>query len=133
MTLSLLPLGFFLNLEQFVWVFVISQYVGLILDIHFTINKLDTKWLDYLSEMWKPLLVSSFFLFVYILVKQFNLINNHFFQLIIKTLIASSVYIIFAYLLMNETFNNFLELLPLKKLKKKLNLTREQNIIIYNL
>ncbi|MBU3658428.1 MAG: lipopolysaccharide biosynthesis protein [Flavobacteriales bacterium] len=119
MTLSLLPLGFFLNLEQFVWVFVISQYVGLILDIHFTINKLDTKWLDYLSEMWKPLLVSSFFLFVYILVKQFNLINNHFFQLIIKTLIASSVYIIFAYLLMNETFNNFLELLPLKKLKKK--------------
>jgi teichuronic acid exporter len=118
-TLSLLPLGFLLDIRQFVWIFVISQFIGLGLDIYFTKQRFKTYWSDYLGNMFLPFLFSLIFLLVYhsfsLLNIQFSVLN----ALLIKTILAVSIYIILSYFFIRKTFNDFVQLLPLNKIKKK--------------
>lgn len=117
-TLSMLPLGLFIEIHQFVWIFVISQYLGLILDIYFTINNLKTKWSNYLNEIWRPLIASILFVVIYFVFIQIEVKLNVFSLLLFKGILVLTTYSFFAYFLMNETLKHFLELLPLKKNKR---------------
>lgn len=117
-TLSLLPLGFLLDIQQFVWIFVISQFIGLGLDIYFTKQRFKTYWSDYLGEMVLPVLISCLFVFVYYSLSYFGLEFSNLISLLIKMFIAFSIYTILSYLLMKKTFNDFIELLPLGKFRR---------------
>lgn len=117
-TLCLLPFGFFLDIYDFVWIFVLSQFIGLFLDILFTKSRFKTLWFDYLGEMVLPVLISCLFVFVYYSLSYFGLEFSNLISLLIKMFIAFSIYTILSYLLMKKTFNDFIELLPLGKFRR---------------
>lgn len=118
-SLTMIPLGFFIDIHQFVWILVASQYMGLMLDFYFTINKIGTTWGDYLKEMWKPLLISTLSILIYFLFLRLNWAFSDLFQLIIKTLFVIIFYYILAKVFMKETLSCLLELLPMYDFRKK--------------
>lgn len=118
-TLSLLPLGFILDIHQFVWIFVISQFIGLGLDIYFTKQRFQTTWSDYLGNMVLPLLFSIIFLVAYHAFSFFNIQFSIYTALFIKSLIAILIYTVLVYFFIRNTFNDFIQLIPINKFSIK--------------
>jgi len=118
-TLSLLPLGFILDIHQFVWIFVISQFIGLGLDIYFTKQRFQTTWSDYLGNMILPLLFSILFLMAYHSLSYFNVHFSNLNALLLKLILAASIYTGLSYFFIRNTFSDFIQLLPINSINKK--------------
>lgn len=118
-TVIALPSGLFLSINEFVFVFVISQYLGLFIDLFYVQKKIGITWIQYFQPIILPLIFSITFSFVIYIIKNLNLYEGHFINLIFDTLIVFSIYAILSFKLNKIAFLNFKEIIPIPKLGKK--------------
>ena len=117
--ICILPTGFIFGMEKFMIIFVVAQYIGLVIDFYFIRNKLSTLWMDYFKPIVHPLGFSILFSIILLSFKSLEICEGYLINILFDTFIMLLIYMTLSFKFNNSEYRNFIQLIPLPKFFKK--------------
>ena len=118
-TIISLPCGLFLSINEFVFVFVVTQYIGLFIDLFYVQKKIGVTWNQYFQPAILPLIFSVIFSLLLFFIEKRNLFDGYLINIVFNVIISFSIYTILSFKLNRATLVSFKELIPMPKLRNK--------------